>query len=159
MSTVIWAAAIDSASLPRKPYFGLSLLYYITNWFVLSACKPGHRRQGRIERSFCSRRRNGIVDQLIWDGKPQDPGRRAMAPDGTLGRTAATMDSSGIVVGPPAGYKSFAQQSVQTPEQDQDDDNLARTASFTIRAGVAPKAHQGRKPDHRLTGGRTTTTH
>jgi ribosomal protein S27E len=50
-----------------------------------------------------------------------------------------------IAVGPQAGRKAFTLQTVPAREQDSDNGNLAKTAGFSLHAGVAAKAHQRRK--------------
>ena len=50
-----------------------------------------------------------------------------------------------IAVGPQAGRKAFTLQTVPAREQENDNPNLAKTAGFSLHAGVAAKAHQRRK--------------
>jgi len=50
-----------------------------------------------------------------------------------------------IAVGPQAGRKAFTLQTVPAREQDSDNGNLAKTAGFSLHAGVDAKAHQRRK--------------
>lgn len=50
-----------------------------------------------------------------------------------------------IAVGPQAGRKAFTLQTIPAREQDHDHPNLAKTAGFSLHAGVAAKAHQRRK--------------
>ena len=50
-----------------------------------------------------------------------------------------------IAVGPQAGRKAFTLQTVPAREEDRDNSQLAKTAGFSLHAGVAAKAHQRRK--------------
>jgi hypothetical protein len=50
-----------------------------------------------------------------------------------------------IAVGPQAGRKAFTLQTVSSREPDHDHPDLAKTAGFSLHAGVAAKAHQRRK--------------
>lgn len=50
-----------------------------------------------------------------------------------------------IAVGPQAGRKAFTRQTVPAREEDDDRPSLAKTAGFSLYAGVAAKAHQRRK--------------
>lgn len=50
-----------------------------------------------------------------------------------------------IAVYPQAGRKAFTLQTAPAREQDIDHPNLAKTAGFSLHAGVAAKAHQRRK--------------
>jgi hypothetical protein len=48
-------------------------------------------------------------------------------------------------VGPQAGRKAFTLQTVPALEEDSENSKLAKTAGFSLHAGVAAKAHQRRK--------------
>jgi hypothetical protein len=50
-----------------------------------------------------------------------------------------------IAVGLQAGRKAFALQTVPAREEDSNNSSLAKTAGFSLHAGVAAKAHQRRK--------------
>jgi len=50
-----------------------------------------------------------------------------------------------IAVGPQAGRKAFTLQTVPARQADTDNPNLAKTAGFSLHAGVAAKAHQRHK--------------
>jgi hypothetical protein len=50
-----------------------------------------------------------------------------------------------IAVGPQAGRKAFTLQTIPAREQDHDHPNLAKTAGFSLHAGIAAKAHQRHK--------------
>ena len=50
-----------------------------------------------------------------------------------------------IAVGPQAGRKAFTLQTVPAREEDSENSQLAKTAGFSLHAGVAAKAHQRRK--------------
>ena len=60
---------------------------------------------------------------------------------------SASLQSYRIAVGPQAGRQAFTLQTVPAREPDHDDPNLAKTAGFSLHAGVAAKAHQRRKPE------------
>jgi len=50
-----------------------------------------------------------------------------------------------IAVGPQAGRKAFTLQTIPAREEDRDNSQLAKTAGFSLHAGVAARAHQRRK--------------
>jgi hypothetical protein len=50
-----------------------------------------------------------------------------------------------IAVGPQAGRKAFALQTVQAPEERKEDRRLTKVVGFLPHAGVAAQAHQRRK--------------
>ncbi len=68
------------------------------------------------------------------------------APDGSaMSELLGHLITYRIVVGPQAGRKAFTLQTVSAREQDNDNPNLAKTAGFSLHAGVAAKAHRRRK--------------
>ncbi|MBS1270793.1 MAG: hypothetical protein MAG794_01761 [Gammaproteobacteria bacterium] len=62
----------------------------------------------------------------------------------------ASLQSYRIAVGPQAGRKAFTLQTVPARQEDSNHSSLAKTAGFSLHAGIAAKAHQRRKIDRLL---------